>query len=525
MGEGDISLSQLLRPFGQAGPSVSRTTDADDQYSLAISLTRNAMGVPVLSGGFDVEHSSNALRDDGSSRTLTPGWKSIHWPTLAGGAMIGIVMMQLLIARPLTQRIDAMQQQMSAVDSHLVELTGSRDDVQRTNDLLSGLRAQHDQFVAAQQTVLRLKNLQQEIETEAGQVGSSMETLQQLAQLQHTLNSTRTDFESASTSLETVVALAGRVRDLGETVPAQTATLDTAKTAVVHFGQFANQTIEQGKTIQPATAALGQLAQVRDQAISTGQKTDTALQAISGLATVTQAAVSAGEKTDVAVASIQGLGDLQSAVIAQLDQTTQARAQLAEMATVQQSLIDQDATTASAGHAVTALTNLKAQIADGVPGIEMAQTNANQLVVLNQTLNTQTQVDAAQKNLTGLIQIEQSLAGQSQQIVDSVESLQLLIGLQGEFNDQMAKLEEIQRGFTELLLMESAIGRAVKMVQPLAELGNLRRNNEPEIRAAAREIINRRELRMVEENSKYKGSTGEYNPPDRPMPTPPADLD
>ena len=73
--------------------------------------------------------------------------------------------------------------------------------------------------------------------------------------------------------------------------------------------------------------------------------------------------------------------------------------------------------------------------------------------------------------------------------------------------------------------MESAIGRAVKMVQPLAELGNLRRNSEPEIRAAAREIVNRRELRMAEENSKYEGSTGEYNPPAKPVPNPPADLD
>ena len=472
-----------------------------------------------------MEHSSNVLRDDGSSRALTDGWKTIHWPTLAGGAMIGIVVMQLLIARPLTQRIDAMQQQMSVVDSHLVELTGSRDDVSRTNDLLSGLHTQHDQLAAAQHTVVRLKNLQREIETEAGKVSTSMEALQQLAQLQNTLASERTDFATASTALDTIVALEARVRDLAETVPAQTATLDAAKTAIVHFGQFANQTIEQGQTIEPATVALMQLAQVRDQAIITGQNTDTALQAISGLATVTQAATLAGEKTDVAVASIQGLGDLKTAVIAQHDQTSEARAQLAEMAAVQQSLIDQDSSTVMAGNAVTSLTNLKAQIADGVPGIEQAQTNANQLVVLNQTLNSQTQVDAAQKNLTGLIQIEQSLAGQSRQIAESVESLHLLSGLQGEFNDQMAKLEGIQRGFTELLLMESAIGRAVKMVQPLAELGNLRRNSEPEIRAAAREIVHRRELRMAEENSKYEGSTGEYNPPVKPVPNPPADVD
>ncbi len=56
--------------------------------------------------------------------------------------------------------------------------------------------------------------------------------------------------------------------------------------------------------------------------------------------------------------------------------------------------------------------------------------------------------------------------------------------------------------------METYVARAVKMVQPLAELGSLRRNSEPEIRAAAREILNRREERMAMESSKFAESSG-----------------
>ena len=102
-----------------------------------------------------MEHSPIHHRDDGSSRSLQDGWKQINWPTLAGGAMIGIIVMQFFIGRPLTQRIDSMHEQMSVIDTHLVELTGSRDDVRRTNDLLTGLKTQHDQLVAAQATVVR----------------------------------------------------------------------------------------------------------------------------------------------------------------------------------------------------------------------------------------------------------------------------------------------------------------------------------------------------------------------------------
>ncbi len=133
-------------------------------------------------------------------------------------------------------------------------------------------------------------------------------------------------------------------------------------------------------------------------------------------------------------------------MIAQQAQTAEARAQLAEMAAMHKSLIDQHAMTSDAASAVTALTTLKAQIVDNSVGVEAAQANANKLAELNKTLAAQTDLDKAEKNLTGLVQLENTLASQTRQIAESVESLQLLTGLQGEFNDQMVRLEEIQKG-------------------------------------------------------------------------------
>jgi hypothetical protein len=352
-----------------------------------------------------------------------------------------------------------------------------------------------------------------------------MAALQQMAHLQNTLATKRSEFDEAAKALDTLVALETLVSQLGATVPEQTQHLAAAKSAVENFGQFASETVTRGQAIEPATTALSKLAEVRDQAIATGQKTDGALAAISGLATVTQTATSAGERTEAAIASVQGLATLKNEVIVQQAQTAEARAQLAEMAAMHKALIDQHALTSDAANAVTALTTLKAQIVDNSVGVETAQVNANKLVELNKTLAAQADLDKAEKNLTGLVQLENTLASQTRQIAESVESLQLLTGLQGEFNDQMVRLEEIQKGFTELLLMETYVARAVKMVQPLAELGSLRRNSEPEIRAAAREILNRREERMAMESSKFAESSGDYNPPVKPVPNPPADQD
>lgn len=464
-------------------------------------------------------------RDDGSSRTLADGWKRIHWPTLSAGAMLGVVFMQLLIARPLTQQITRMHQRMEVIDSHLVDLSGSRDDVRRTNDLLTGLRAQHDHLADAQATVAQLKTMQAEIGVEARKVGASMAALHDLSQLQAALIEKHTGFNQANTALDTIAMVSDRIQAVANTVPTQTAQLKQAEAAIQNLGQLASHVVEHGQPVNQANAALTQLAQMRDQAIATGQQSDSALKAISSLATVTQAATVAGQQTESAVASLQGISELQLAVIRQHDLTIAANHELAAMSTIQQQLIEQADSTPQAQSAVASLVTLKTQIAEGMTGLETAQANTNHLIEINGKLAAQSSVSTAQTNLDGLLKIEQTLTSQTRQIADSVESLQLLSGLQGEFNDQIAKLETIQRGFTELLIMESSVARAVKMVQPLAELGNLRRNSEPEIRAAAREIINRRELRMVEERSKYDEGTPEYNPPVAPVPMPPADSD
>jgi hypothetical protein len=102
----------------------------------------------------------------------------------------------------------------------------------------------------------------------------------------------------------------------------------------------------------------------------------------------------------------------------------------------------------------------------------------------------------AQQNLDSLIALEDALAGETDRIADAVASLELLADFQEEFNFQVGQLAGMQESLTELILLESSVARAVRMIEPLAELTDLRRLNEDEVREAARVILDRRNTRV-----------------------------
>jgi hypothetical protein len=54
----------------------------------------------------------------------------------------------------------------------------------------------------------------------------------------------------------------------------------------------------------------------------------------------------------------------------------------------------------------------------------------------------------------------------------------------------------MRRSLTEIVLMENTVSRAVSMLQPLLELGNLRHLNEDQLRQIARSISETQSTRL-----------------------------
>jgi hypothetical protein len=106
-------------------------------------------------------------------------------------------------------------------------------------------------------------------------------------------------------------------------------------------------------------------------------------------------------------------------------------------------------------------------------------------------------VETARKNLDVLMTMQGDLAKQTEAVIDAVQSLELLSDLRKDITDHIRTMEGVRRDLIEIALMESAVSRAVKVIEPLAKLGDLRRLSEGEVRAAARTILDERAARTA----------------------------
>lgn len=246
--------------------------------------------------------------------------------------------------------------------------------------------------------------------------------------------------------------------------------LEELEHEIINLSHLAEQARMQ---LGPSRDTLGELTQLESELTAHAARLDEAEVAISEIETLRSTIVSQGE-------SLATVNDIVNQQIA-----------------ITESVLSSHESVAAAGEYVNGIQELADQLVAAGENSTEAQTAVNNLVAMQDALlNEQSRIAAAQQNLQSLIQLEESLAGETDRIADAVTSLELLAGFQDEFNYQVSQLSGMQESLTELILLESSVARAVRMIEPLAELTDLRRLNEDEVREAARVILDRRNTRI-----------------------------
>lgn len=104
-------------------------------------------------------------------------------------------------------------------------------------------------------------------------------------------------------------------------------------------------------------------------------------------------------------------------------------------------------------------------------------------------------LDLAQKNLDQIAALQTKIDQQSTRVADAIDSLELMDDFHTEVDTHIHSLRNLRRTLVELAMMESTVSRVASVISPLAELGNLRRLSEREVRDAARVIMSERSSR------------------------------
>jgi hypothetical protein len=195
---------------------------------------------------------------------------------------------------------------------------------------------------------------------------------------------------------------------------------------------------------------------------------------------------------------LDALVRLKESVLATTGDADSANTAAEGLIALKNKVLAQSADTSVAQSAAENLITLKDDLASNTNNVDAARIRANKLMLLQDDLsNDQGDLTVAFTNLDSLIDIKGKLAAQTDSVGDAVQNLELLSDFQDEFAQRIASLGGMRQSLMEFVMLETTIGRVAQTLQPLVQLGNVRRLGDKELREAARVILEQRSTRVT----------------------------
>ena len=388
------------------------------------------------------------------SRTFD--YKNMAWAVVLIGATVGL--MHFTISRPMQRQISDLGEELGRTRAQMQTLTGWESEVWQSNNLLTCLRVQADQLQKSRHSLQSLRDYREQVDAEIARVRQSQETLAGLVKLQDNLLASQELNVAASSSLEQMIALQRQVA-------VQPSLTEQATEAAKQWADFTTSVVSQSAEVEDARKALDRLIDLKKGAVEQ-------------LADVKEALGHFGEAVK-----------LQEVINQNGPQFKQARNNTDELLALQDELVK---------HGEKAQT---------------ARQQATRLLELSDQLNSDNlDPQTAQKNLNVLVDIQDRLANNSQQVIAAVESFELLADFLSEMNAHISSMDGLRRNLVEIAMMENSLTRAMRVLQPLAELADLRRMNPEQVREAARMILESRSATRLSSNrDKYQPTSTEQS--------------
>ena len=126
-------------------------------------------------------------------------------------------------------------------------------------------------------------------------------------------------------------------------------------------------------------------------------------------------------------------------------------------------------------------------------------------------------MNSAATNLNGLIAMKDKVIGQTEDISEAIQTLEILADFSEEFETRISSLGQLRQSLMEIVLLETTITRVTRALEPMTQLGNIRRLNDSELRDAARTILEQRQTRI---SQKQDHPTAQVESTPGPVPTP-----
>ncbi len=289
-----------------------------------------------------------------------------------------------------------------------------------------------------------------------------------------------------------------QTNDLLSSLQEQATKVKSIQASLTSLQNLREHVQKESQQTQKAMAAFNSISSLHKQLAAQDQHTKMALSQLDSLLTLRQSITDAGGKTDAALAAIDDLADVTEAAVAGSSQIAEAEASITKLAELKYRMLGESDGLKAAEEGMQRIASLHSKLASN--DIVAAEENANRLLVINDSLAA-ANTEVAGSNLDGLIDLESKLAAKGAEVAQAVQSLEILDDFRTEMDSHIRSIEGLRRTMVEIAMLESSVGRAARVLQPLVELSNLRRLGEREVREAARVILDQRTTRLSHNES------------------------
>ncbi len=359
------------------------------------------------------------------------------WAMLIIGLSAGFIGLYIFVARPMSQELRTLRVEVARMQDRVERLTAQGEQVWETNSLLSALKTQHQQLDGARLALQSLRTLRSEVETEADRARLSVDQVKAISRLNDSIIAEQPSVEIAGRVVDDLTQLTDRLS-------AQWGSMMTAATTLDEMIQLESNLCEHAEQMEPAQSAVRKMIDLNEQLADASSDFDVAWFRLHALATLKHTLIDGAQYVEIA----QAIGD--------------------QLLTMQQKLAEQGG------------------------GAELAMNRARSLLELSQVLTRdELNLPQSRDNLEAMLHMQQKLS-EFPSLAESLESLDLMLDFQNEFIDQIQSLGTMRKSLMEIALMETTLAKAVQVLHPLLELGNLRHMSDAELRNAARNVLGER---------------------------------
>jgi len=331
-----------------------------------------------------------------------------------------------------------------------------------------------------------------------------------------------------------------QANDLLSRLTAQKSQLRSATDTMVELQRLRAQVERDGHRLDKAVSAVEKIQKLQTELANRGPQMEQAVRTVDASIALQTKIAEMSRNLPMQAAGITEAQDvlmqlslLKQQALNEQNGLVEARQQMDSMSTLVKGLTVAGEKMLQARTAASELLALKDLLTMNEEGLDKSQASADKLIALQQQLSAvpAIRVDEARNNMVAMVEIQQKLAGQTRLIAENVENLELMADFQTVLTEQLTGMESIRRQLTDLVLMESTIARAARVLAPLAEISTIRGlRDDDEVREAARRVLDRRLGQQPSSTQVAEGVRGDvqtltgpdevFDTPARPAPTP-----